>query len=89
MYNDVENQLTGAAKDVVVAVAGDPHMTDQQAADSSWTTDAAMVTGAHTQEGDMTWGQAGTAIKQQWQGVGTDALNTAPAKTVGQALSGR
>src|SRR6201996_1503311 len=75
MYSDVENQLTGAAKDVVVAVAGDPHLTDQQAAAASWSTDAALVTGAHTQGGDLTWGQAGGAMKQQWQGVGADALN--------------
>ena len=88
MYNDVENQLTGAAKDVVVAVAGDPHVTDGQAAAASWSTDAAMVTGAQTQGGEMTWGQAGQAVQQQWQAVGTDALNTAPATTVAEALRG-
>src|ERR1700761_1633835 len=75
MYSDVENRLTGAAKDVVTAVAGDPHMTDQQAAAASWSTDAAMVTGAHTQGGDLSWDQAGGAMKQQWEAVGADALN--------------
>jgi hypothetical protein len=88
VYSDVENQITGAAKDVVVAVAGDPHMTDRQAAAASWSQDAAMVTGAHTQGGDMTWSQAGDAMQQQWQGVGTDVMNTAPAKSIKEALDG-
>jgi hypothetical protein len=88
LYNDVENQITGSAKDVVVAVAGDPHMSDQQAAGASWSQDAAMVTGAHTQGGDMSWGQAGGAMKQQWEAVGKDALNTAPAKSIRDALGG-
>jgi hypothetical protein len=88
VYSYVENQITGAAKDVVVAVAGDPHMTDQQAAAASWSEDAAMVTGAHTQGGDMTWSQAADAVKQQWQGVGTDVMNTAPAKSIREALGG-
>lgn len=88
LYSDMENQVTGAVKNVVVAVAGDPHMTDQQAAAASWSQDAALATGAHTQGGDMTWGQAGDAVKQQWQAVGADALNTAPGKSVKQALGG-
>jgi hypothetical protein len=88
VYSDVEKQITGAAKDVVVAVAGDPHMTDQQAAAASWSQDAAMVTGAHTEGGDMTWSQAGDAMKQQWQAVGTDVMNTAPAKSIKEALGG-
>jgi hypothetical protein len=78
MYYDVENQITGAVKDVVVAVAGDPHMSDQQAADASWSQDAAMITGAQTPGGAMTWGQAGQAMGQQWKAVGTDALRNAP-----------
>ena len=49
LYSDVENEVTGAIKDVVVAGAGDPHMTDQQAAAASWSQDAAGVTGARTQ----------------------------------------
>jgi hypothetical protein len=88
LYNDVEQQITGAVKDVVVAVAGDPHMTDQQAASASWSQDAAMATGAHTQGGDMTWGQAGDAMKQQWEAVGKDAMNTAPVKSIKEALGG-
>src|SRR6201996_1638527 len=74
MYSDVENQLTGAAKDVVVAVAGDPHLTDQQAASSSWSVDAAGITGAQTPEGDLTWSQVGSQASQQWTQVGKDEL---------------
>jgi hypothetical protein len=88
VYSDVEKQITGAAKDVVVAFAGDPHMTDEQAASASWSQDAAMVTGAHTKGGDMTWSQAGDAMKRQWHAVGTDAMNTAPAKSIKKALGG-
>jgi hypothetical protein len=68
-YNMVEQQLTGAAKNVVVAVAGDPHMTDQQAASASWSEDAAEITGQQTPGGQMTWSQAGQAADQQWTTV--------------------
>jgi hypothetical protein len=88
VYNDVENQVTGAFKDIVVAVAGDPHMTDEQAANASWSQAAAGATGAHTPGGDMSWSQAGDAMGQQWQGVGRDAMNTAPAKSVTDLLGG-
>jgi len=72
-YNMVEQQLTGAAKDALDAVAGDPHMTDQQAAAASWTQDAAAATGAQTPGGQMTWGQAGQAAGQQWTAVAGQA----------------
>ena len=88
LYSDVENEVTGAIKDVVVAGAGDPHMTDQQAAAASWSQDAAEVTGAQTQGGDMTPQQAVQAMKQQWEGVGQTALNTPQAKTVKDLLGG-
>lgn len=81
LYNDTENQITGSFKDVVDAVAGDPHLTDQQAASASWSTDAAGLTGKQTQEGNMTWGQAGKAAEQQWQGVARDATNSAYGKS--------
>lgn len=86
LYSDVENQLTGAIKDVVVAGVGDPHMTDQQAAAASWSQDAALVTGAQTQGGDMTAQQAADAMKQQWAGVGHTAMNTPQAKSVKDLL---
>lgn len=88
LYSDVENEVTGAVKDVVVAGVGDPHMTDQQAAAASWSQDAAEVTGAQTQGGDMTPQQALQAMKQQWEGVGQTALNTPQAKTVKDLLGG-
>jgi hypothetical protein len=88
LYSDVEKQVTGAVRDVVVAGVGDPHMTDQQAASASWSQDAAMVTGAHTQGGDMTSQQAVQDMKQQWEGVGQTAMNTPQAKTVKDLLGG-
>ncbi|MGH3167896.1 MAG: hypothetical protein ACRDN0_18670 [Trebonia sp.] len=88
MYNDVENKVTGALKDVVVASVGDPHMTDQQAASASWSQDAALVTGAQTPVGNMTPQQAVAAMKQQWEGVGQTAMNTPQAKTIKDLLGG-
>ena len=86
LYSDVENQVTGAIKDVVVAGVGDPHMSDQQAASASWSQDAAGITGAQTQGGDMTPQQALDATKQQWKGVGQTAMNTPQAKSVKDLL---
>lgn len=77
IYSDAENEVTGAVKDLVVAGAGDPHMTDQQAASASWSQDAAEVTGQDTPGGQMTWGQAGQAARQQWTAVGAQAVRKA------------
>jgi len=88
LYSDVENEVTGAIKDVVVAGAGDPHMTDQQAAAASWSQDAAGVTGARTQGGSMTWQQAGQAAEAQWEGVGQTAVSTPQARAVKDLLGG-
>ena len=88
LYNDVENEVTGAIKDVTVAGVGDPHMTDQQAAAASWSQDAAGVTGAQTPEGNMSWQQAGQAAEKQWEGVGQTALGTPQAQIAGDLLDG-
>jgi hypothetical protein len=89
LYNDVENEVTWAIKDVVAAGAGDPHMTDQQAATASWSQDAAGITGTQTPGENMTWQQAGQAAKQQWEGAGQTALGTPRAKAVEDLLGGR
>jgi hypothetical protein len=88
LYNDVENQLTGAIKDLVVAGVGDPHMTDQQAASASWSQDAALVTGDQTPDGSMTPQQGLQAARQQWEGVGQTAMNTPGAKAIRDLLGG-
>ena len=75
VYADTENYLTGVAKNVTDALAGDPHLTDAQAAAASWSQDVAEVTGAQTPEGAMTWSQAGSAAAQQWKAVGRTAAN--------------
>ena len=51
VYADTEKYLVGVAKNVTDALVGDPHMTDAQAAQASWSQDAAVVTGAQTPEG--------------------------------------
>jgi hypothetical protein len=76
VYSDTENFLVGVAKNVTDAIAGDPHMTDQQAAQASWSQDAAEVTGASTPGGSMTWQQAETDIGQQWSGVAKSAASS-------------
>jgi hypothetical protein len=75
VYADTEKYLVGVAKNVTDALAGDPHMTDAQAAQASWSQDAAVVTGAQTPEGSLTWSQAGSAAAQQWKAVGRAELN--------------
>ena len=75
VYYDTEQYLTGVAKNVTDALAGDPHLTDGQAAQASWTTDAAGITGAQTTGGEMTWSQVGSQASRQWAQVGQDELN--------------
>jgi hypothetical protein len=75
VYADTEKYLVGVAKNVTDALVGDPHMTDAQAAQASWSQDAAVVTGAQTPEGAVTWSQAGSAAAQQWKAVGRAELN--------------
>jgi hypothetical protein len=78
IYASTEQYLTGVAKNVTVAVAGDPHLSDGQAAQASWSQDAAAVSGEPTPGGRTTWAQAGEQARQQWTEVGRDELK-APA----------
>jgi hypothetical protein len=78
VYADTENYLTGVAKDVLDSIAGDPHMTDAQAAAASWSQDAGLVTGASNPSGNMSWAQVGHEAAQQWHSVGHDALAAPP-----------
>src|ERR1700761_6692019 len=75
VYYDTEQYLTGVAKNVTVALAGDPHLTDGQAAQASWTQDAAGITGAQTPDSQLTWSQVGSQASKQWTQVGKDELN--------------
>lgn len=83
VYNMVEDQLTGAAKNMVDALVGDPHLTDQQAAASSWSEDAAAITGQQTPGGQLTWSQAGQAAGQQWTAVAGQAEQRASNPVAG------
>jgi hypothetical protein len=73
-YYQADQKVIGSLKDLVDAAAGDPHMTDAQAAAASWSQDAAEVTGAKTPEGNMTWQQAQQQIAAQWKAEGKDVL---------------
>jgi hypothetical protein len=75
IYADTEQYLTRVAKNLTVAVAGDPHLTDGQAAQASWPVDAAGLTGAQTPEGGLTWSQMGGQAAQQWSRAGRAELN--------------
>jgi hypothetical protein len=74
IYADIEQYLTGVAKNVTVALAGDPHLSDGQAAQASWSQDAAGVSGAATPGSGTTWAQAGQQARQQWAEVRRDEL---------------
>src|ERR1700749_4664068 len=74
IYADTEQYLTGVAKNVTVALAGDPHLSDGQAARASWSRDAAGVSGAATPGSGTTWAQAGQQARQQWAEVRRDEL---------------
>ncbi|HEY2280237.1 MAG TPA: hypothetical protein VGI00_17900 [Streptosporangiaceae bacterium] len=79
VYADTEQYLTSVAKHVTVAVAGDPHLSDGQAAQDSWSQDAAAVTGAPTPASGTTWAQVSQQADRQWTEVGRDELKL-PAK---------
>ena len=79
VYNETEQYLTGVAKNVTVAVAGDPHTSDAQAARDSWGQDAAGVSGRPAPGSGTTWAQARQQAKQQWSEVGRDELKVPEA----------
>src|ERR1700748_1166686 len=74
IYADTEQYLTGVAKNVTVAVAGDPHLSDGQAGQASWAQDAAGATGAATPGSGTSWAQTGQQARQQWEQVRRDEL---------------
>lgn len=75
IYADAENYLTGVAKDVTDAVAGDPHLSDGQVERGSWSQAAGTLTGAHDPAGDMSWQQAGHDMGSTWKAEGKDLAN--------------
>ncbi len=75
-YNNAEQNVIASLKDVVVATAGDPHMSDAQAAAGSWSQDAAQVTGAQTPDGNMTPQQAEKVIAAQWKAESHDVVES-------------
>jgi hypothetical protein len=75
-YSNAEQKVIDSIKDVVDAAAGDPHMSDAQAANASWSQDAAQVTGAQTPGGNMTPQQAEKAIIAQWKAEAGDVVKS-------------
>ena len=74
VYADTEQYLTSVAKQATVAVAGDPHLSDAQAAQAPWSQDAAAVTGAPTPASGTTWREMSQQASRQWTEVGRDEL---------------
>lgn len=87
LYGDAEHQSTGAFKQLLAAVAGDPNMSAQQAASASWKQDAAEITQAQTPGSQTTLSQAAQDAPKQWAPTGHAAesdinLMMAPARLV-------
>ena len=79
MYHDAEQTVIGAAKDVVNAVAGNPHLSDEQVAQGSW----AYAAGDTPSQAPDTfsgkaWEQAGDQMGQTWKAEGEDLLRGGP-----------
>jgi hypothetical protein len=76
MYHDAEQTVIGAAKVMVNAVAGDPHLSDEQVAEGSW----AYAEGDTPSQAPDTfsakaWEQAGDQMGQTWKAEGEDVLH--------------
>jgi hypothetical protein len=72
--NNTIGALKGLGLDETAELGGDPHLTDGQAAQASWSQDAAAITGAQTPGSGTTWAEAGQQADQQWTQVGRDEL---------------
>jgi hypothetical protein len=86
IYADTEGYLVGVAKDVMDAAAGDPHSSDAQVQQGSWSQAAAEATGSSTPGGGVSWQQAGHGAAAAWQADGQDAMDR--VRGIGQALAG-
>jgi hypothetical protein len=79
-YHDAEQTVTAAAKDVVDAVAGDPHLTDAQAAQGSWAYAAGITPSqAPNTFSAKAWEQAGQQMAATWKAEGEDVVQNGPA----------
>jgi len=68
-YQDMENYAIGVFKDVVNAVAGDPHANEQQIENSSF----GQIFGADKPDySAASWDKTGQNAKQTWLSVGRD-----------------
>src|SRR3984885_13523487 len=85
IYAATEQEIIGSVKNLVDAGVGDPHLSDQQVADGSWS-QAAGVTPARPPGGPpprapdalggQAWQQAGDQMKQTWVAEGHDITST-------------
>jgi hypothetical protein len=75
-YHDAEQTVIGAAKVVVNAVVGDPHLSDQQVAQGSWAyAEGRTPSQASDTFSGKAWEQAGDQIGQTWKAEGEDVLH--------------
>lgn len=77
IYAATEQEIIGSVKNLVDAGVGDPHLSDQQVADGSWS-EAAGVTPAQAPDdfSGQAWQQAGDQMKQTWVAEGHDITSS-------------
>jgi hypothetical protein len=79
MYYDAEQTVTGAAKDIVDAAVGDPHLTDEQVEHGSWAYAAGLTPSqAPNTFSGQAWAQAGHQMAATWKAEGEDILKNGP-----------
>jgi len=78
-YHDAEQTVIGAAKDVVNAAVGDPHLSDQQVAQGSWAYAAGLTPSqAPNTFSGQAWAQAGHQMAATWKAEGEDIVHNGP-----------
>jgi hypothetical protein len=72
LYHDTEQYLTGAAKDVVGDMAGNPYLTDAQVENETWSQTVDSGFAAPDDLSGSAWQQAGGQTEQTWKAEGRD-----------------
>ena len=77
-YSDAEQTVIGSVKDLVDAGMGDPHLSDSQVAQGSWTQAEGLGPGQQANDfSGKAWQQAGGQMEQTWNAEGHDVGHTA------------
>jgi hypothetical protein len=77
MYADAEQSVIGSLKDLVDAGVGDPHLSDSQVAQGSWTQAEGLAPGQAPDDlSSAAWRRAGAQMGQTWQAERHDAAKS-------------